>query len=175
MEKKEQALRITVFMVMVAVIFVALVSRLFYLQVIQNQQFQQLSEINRLRLISIPARRGDILDKNGSPLATSEPVFSISFTPSDGIDLEDTAAKLENLLDDPEITKESIIETVNKQTRRYVPVEIARVPWGEKGWEIVSRLEENRMELPGISIEEHRSEFILTGLWQDIFLVTLGK
>ncbi|HHX95544.1 MAG TPA: penicillin-binding protein 2 [Clostridia bacterium] len=175
MEKKEQALRITVFMVMVAVIFVALVSRLFYLQVIQNQQFQQLSEINRLRLISIPARRGDILDKNGIPLATSEPVFSISFTPSDGIDLEDTAAKLENLLDDPEITKERIIETVNKQTRRYVPVEIARVPWGEKGWEIVSRLEENRMELPGISIEEHPQRVYPNGPLAGHILGYVGK
>lgn len=175
MEKKEQALRITAFMVLVAVIFIVLISRLFYLQVVQNQQFQQLSESNRLRLISIPARRGDILDKNGIPLATSEPVFSIFFTPSDSHDLEKTAEKLEELLDDPEITKESIIETVNKQTRKYVPVEIAQLPWGEKGWETVSRLEENRMELPGISIEEHPQRVYPNGVLAGHILGYVGK
>lgn len=175
MEKKEQALRITVFFVMVAIIFATLVSRLFYLQVFQNQQFQQLSENNRLRLISIPARRGDILDSNGNLLATSVPVFAILFTPSDIIDVKATAVKLEKILGDPEITQESIIQTINEQTRKYVPVEIARLPWGEKGWETVSRLEENRMELPGISIEEHPLRIYPNGTLAGHILGYVGK
>lgn len=155
MEKKESVMRIKVFTVILIVMFSGLIGRLFYLQVIEQQQFQQLSENNRLRLISTPARRGDILDKDGEMLATSKPVFAVLFTPSDNIDVEAVAGRLETILDDPEITKESIIETINKQNRKYVPVEIARVPYEENGWETVARLEENRMELPGVSIEEH--------------------
>lgn len=154
MEKKEQALRVTILMVLLGIIFAGLVSRLFYLQVIENQQYQQVSESNRLRLISTPARRGDILDRDGELLATSKPVFAILLTPSNNIDVEAVAEKLETTLNDPEITKESILETVSKQTRKYVPVEITRVPYEDRGWETVARLEENRMELPGVSIEE---------------------
>lgn len=175
MEKKEQSLRLTIFAVLVVIIFAALVSRLFYLQVVQNQQFQQLSESNRLRLISIPARRGDILDKKGRILATSEPVFAILFTPSDSIDVEATAAKLEKIIADPEITKESILETINQQTRRYAPVEIARLPYEEKGWEVVSRLEENRMELPGVSIEEYPQRIYPNGPLAGHVLGYVGK
>lgn len=155
MDNKEQALRITVFLVLVSLAFVALISRLFFLQIVETQQFQQLSESNRTRIISIPARRGDILDKNGKLLATSKPVFSIQYTPSQtDDDIEVIAKRLEELLKDPDITKESIIKTIKENPRRYVPVEIARLPYGDQGWETVSRLEENRRDLPGISIEE---------------------
>lgn len=175
MDKKEQMLRINVFIVITAIVFVSLVGRLFYLQIVQNQQFQQLSESNRLRLISIPARRGDILDRNGKALATSKPVFTILFTPADNIDVEKTAAKLEAILDDPEITKESIIDTINKQTRKYVPVEIARLPWEQKGWEVVSRLEESRMDLPGVSIEEYPQRIYPNGPLAGHILGYVGK
>jgi len=175
MEKKEQARRLNVFVVLLVVIFAALISRLFYLQVIQNQQFQQLSESNRLRLITIPARRGDILDKKGRVLATSEPVFVILFTPSDNIDADSVAAKLADVIGDPEITKESILETIKQQTRKYAPVEIARLPYEAKGWEVVSRLEENRMFLPGVSIEEYPQRIYPNGPLAGHILGYVGK
>lgn len=175
MDNKEQALRIKVYLVLVSIVFLALISRLFYLQIIQTQQFEQLSERNRTRLITIPARRGDILDRNGELLAASKPVFSILYTPSEGDDLENVAAKLESFLNDPNITKESIIKTVNEHPRKYASVEIARLPYGEEGWETVSRLEENRRELPGISIEEQPIRLYPNGALAGHILGYVGK
>ena len=175
MENKEQALRITAYLILTSIIFLALISRLFYLQVIETQQFQQLSESNRTRVISSPARRGDILDKKGKLLATSKPVFSIRYTPDTSNNAEVMAAKLEKLLEDPDITKESILKTIKENPRKYVPVEIARLPWGEEGWETVSRLEENRRDLPGISIEEQPLRVYPNGSLAGHILGYVGK
>jgi len=158
-KKKEQTLRISVYLALVAVIFLSLIARLFYLQIIQNQQFKQQSESNRTRLIQIPAKRGDILDCEGRVLATSKPVFSILLTPSEEQDLSETASKLADIINDPDITSEVIVETVKNHPRKYAPVEIARLQWGEKAWKVVSRIEERRRELPGVSIEEYPMRF----------------
>ncbi|NLO89254.1 MAG: penicillin-binding protein 2 [Clostridia bacterium] len=175
LKKREQDLRLTVYFVLVVLVFFLLVSRLFYLQIIQNQQFMQLSESNRLRLIQIPARRGDILDSKGNIVATSVPVFSVFITPSEDLDLESIAHKLSNIIDDPDITAENIIETVEKQTRKYEPVEIARLHWGEKAWEIMAKLEENRQELPGVSIEERPMRYYPHGELLGNILGYVGK
>ncbi|HBT20407.1 MAG TPA: penicillin-binding protein 2 [Peptococcaceae bacterium] len=175
LRKREQDLRITVYFFLVAFVFFILVSRLFYLQIIHNQQFKQLSESNRLRLIQIPARRGDILDSKGRVIATSVPVFSISITPSEDLDLEKVAEKLADIIDESEITPEKIIETVKKQPRRYEPVEIARLKWGEKVWEIMARIEENRKELPGVSIEEQPLRYYPHGELLGNILGYVGK
>ena len=175
MEKKDQFLRISIYLTIVVIIFLALMSRLFYLQIVQNQQFKQLSENNRTRLIPVPARRGDILDSHGKVLATSKPVFAVLLTPSDEMDLDKTATRLAQLIADPEITAAKIIDTVNSHPRKYVPVEIARLPWGEKGWEVVSRIEEHRRELPGISIEEQPLRYYPNGDMAGHILGYVGK
>jgi len=175
LKKREQDVRLTAYFVLVAFVFFLLISRLFYLQIIQNQQFKQLSESNRLRLIQIPARRGDILDSKGRIIATSVPVFSVSITPSEDLDLERVADKLADIIDDPEITSEKIIETVKKQPRKYEPVEIARLKWGEKAWEIMARIEENRQELPGVNIEEQPMRYYPHGELLGNILGYVGK
>ncbi len=52
--------------------FLACAARLYYLQVAAHPQYQRISENNRIRLETHPAKRGEITDCNGELLATHE-------------------------------------------------------------------------------------------------------
>ena len=47
----------------------ALLARLGYLSVAQNEHYQLLSESNRVQLIIVPPRRGWLVDRAGKPIA----------------------------------------------------------------------------------------------------------
>lgn len=67
----ENKRRIRVLFVIFLLLFLLIVIRLFYLQVIQYRFFQARSLDQRTRIINLSANRGDILDRNGEILATS--------------------------------------------------------------------------------------------------------
>jgi len=62
---------------------VALLGRLVYLQMFDNQFLQDQGKERHLRVVQIPAHRGMILDRNGQPLAVSTPVDSIWMNPQE--------------------------------------------------------------------------------------------
>lgn len=77
-----------------------LVLALYRFQVGQAGKYVQLASQNRLRFIRIPAARGDILDANGTPLATNVKTFDLMGYPLDLRKegrLEETASFLSNL------------------------------------------------------------------------------
>lgn len=142
------------FLIMVALIFLSLGIRLFYLQVMNKEVYQTKSEQNRIRLLVIEPRRGDILDTNEQVLATSKPVFTITMSHIEKEEQQKAIHKLAELLDMPDLSAEAIQEMVNNHKRKFEPVEIVKIPWGKESVELISRLEENRDELPGVNIVE---------------------
>lgn len=64
-------------LVWAAIIFV----RLFSLQVIRHDELSRLAQQQQQRMVEIPADRGAILDRNGQPLAKSQPAESICVNP----------------------------------------------------------------------------------------------
>ncbi|HVA97010.1 MAG TPA: penicillin-binding transpeptidase domain-containing protein [Candidatus Acidoferrales bacterium] len=50
---------------------------LFFIQIVQGNYFQQLSDSNRIRTQIIPAQRGVIFDRNGTPLVYNIPGFRL--------------------------------------------------------------------------------------------------
>jgi cell division protein FtsI (penicillin-binding protein 3) len=66
------------FLVLLAVAF----GRAVYLQVYQQEKLRELAQDQYVRQIEIPARRGDIFDRRGTPLAQSVEVDSIWVDPS---------------------------------------------------------------------------------------------
>ena len=68
------------------------------LQVHQGQRLQGMAEDQYLRDLEIPARRGDIFDRRGTPLAQSVDVDSIWVDPSMLENTRDTAKKLAAIL-----------------------------------------------------------------------------
>lgn len=74
-----------------------LLGRLFQLQVLQHEVYAVRADANRLRVLSIPAPRGLIFDRNGTLLARNRPSFQLAVVPdklpdddpdTDGVDEE---------------------------------------------------------------------------------------
>lgn len=63
--------------VIVSILFCIIVLKLWHLQIIKGEYYQDLSENNRIRLVPIPAVRGRILDTNGHVLADSQASFQL--------------------------------------------------------------------------------------------------
>lgn len=105
---------------LVGVVFVALLVGMFAravnLQIHQRERLQGMAEDQYLRELEIPARRGDIFDRRGTPLAQSVDVDSIWVDPSMLADPRDTAKKLARLL---AIDQKDLLERFSKG-RRFV-------------------------------------------------------
>src|SRR6056297_2723720 len=66
-----------------SVIFVILGISLWFFQVSRTDTYATLAYNNRLRMLRLPADRGDIYDRNGAPLAKDINTFSIMGYPLD--------------------------------------------------------------------------------------------
>jgi penicillin-binding protein 2 len=106
-------LRLKMLVVLVLAMFAALTARLWFLQVLAAEKFQQDAEGNAVRLVSIPAQRGNILDANGDVLVDSRVSNVLTVNPQEVGDERETviyrlsqvlgvpAAELGARLDDP--------------------------------------------------------------------------
>ncbi len=155
-DKKRIKQKLELFTMIVFVIFGILIARLFFLQVVNAAEFRSQSESNRTRLFYEPACRGEIVDRNGKVLATNKPVFNISVVNLEEKNQGKVIRELSKILGrydvshNPEKITQELLEQY--RIRSFQPVEVARLPWGEKAFEIVSEIEEKRSELPGVMI-----------------------
>ncbi|MCX8048249.1 MAG: penicillin-binding protein 2 [Methylohalobius sp.] len=60
---------------------ISLMARAFYVQVWQRDFFQRRADRQQIRIASLPAHRGQLLDRDGVPLAVSAPVQSVCVDP----------------------------------------------------------------------------------------------
>jgi cell division protein FtsI (penicillin-binding protein 3) len=82
--------------------FLGLAGRLVYLQIYRHAELAQMAERQYSRTIVLPARRGPILDRHGTALATSTPAESLFAQPRSVGDPVRVAARLAPLLSVPE-------------------------------------------------------------------------
>ncbi|GKT11664.1 MAG: cell division protein FtsI [Thiomicrorhabdus sp.] len=67
--------------ILIALGFVAIIVRAFYVQIIKTDFLQNEADKRQIRTIEIPAYRGDIYDRNGKLLALSTPMASVWVDP----------------------------------------------------------------------------------------------
>lgn len=137
--------KIKFFVVLTIFAFLCLWMRVWYLQILKGMHFQELSENNRVRLISLPADRGTIRDRNGKTLVSIRPSFNLYVTPEDAKNLSETLIWLEKILD---FDKELLLQEI-KGSRSFKQVLIKR----DIERKAVAIVEENKMRLPGIEIK----------------------
>lgn len=86
----------------VAVLLLALVGLLFvrlvYLQVVKHPHFTTLAQANRIRPLPIPPVRGQILDRHGTVLAHSFPVYTLEIIPEQVDDMPTLLEELAKLV-----------------------------------------------------------------------------
>ena len=135
-----------VFLIIVSIIFFVLILRLAFIQIIQNDKYSTLASENRIRLISITAPRGEVYDRNGVKIVGNQPVYTVSLV---NLGREDTGGVIEKLAGILGMDPQEIKEKIDQQKRLYEPVKIATmIPL-----ETVTRIEEQRMDLPGVAID----------------------
>jgi penicillin-binding protein 2 len=148
--------------IVVAGMFLILVARLFYLQVVQADLNIRLSRENGMQLRSIKASRGLILDRNGAVLARNRPSYSICVLP---YKVKKRSEIIKNLLKIRKSDGTALFDSLElvqgfllAQHRRFDPCRLKE----DVSMEIVSIVEEHSMELPGIVVEtESRREYTL--------------
>ncbi len=144
MERNYLENKMRVFLIVVSAVFLILVGRLAYMQLVQNDKFSTLARENRIRLITITAPRGEVFDRNGIKLVGNQPVYTVSLLKN-----KDTGEVVQRLAGILGIESQEIEQKIAQQKRLYEPVKIATmVPL-----EVVTRIEEQRLELPGVAID----------------------
>jgi len=84
----------------VAAAFVLLAIRLFYLQIVRYDEFNDKAENNRTAIVPIVPNRGVIMDRNGVVLATNYSAYTLEITPSKVIEpLDELIEKLGHVID----------------------------------------------------------------------------
>jgi len=81
--KREFKKKLFFSIVFAIVAFTIILSRLWYLQILQGKKFKSLSENNRIRIVKIPAPRGIIFDRKGKSLVDNFPSFDLSIIPEE--------------------------------------------------------------------------------------------
>ncbi len=84
--------------VMVLLLMFALLARLIYLQVFNQEHYLTLSQNNRISVVAIPPTRGLIYDRNGVLLARNLPAFGLEVIPEQVDDIEATLRALNQIV-----------------------------------------------------------------------------
>ena len=147
MDRKLQLKKMKAFLILLVGIFVILVVRLAYLQLVQTDRFQTLARENRIRINPITAPRGEIFDRNNVRLVGNRPIYTVSIV---YLGIKDTSDVVKRLAEILEIDSRAIEDKINAQKLRlYQPVEVA----SDVPAETLTKIEERRLELPGVIID----------------------
>jgi cell division protein FtsI/penicillin-binding protein 2 len=132
----------------VVVMFLLLLSRFVYVQVLQYQHYHTLAENNRISLVPTPPNRGLILDRNGVVLAHNYSAYTLEITPSKTGNLDATLDALGQ-----------IVEVTPGQRKRFAKLmaesrNFETLPLrAHLSDEEVARLAANRYRLPGVEVQ----------------------
>ena len=143
-------LRLAILGVLIVVAFVALFSRLWFLQVLASENYTNLAQENRVRLVYSEPSRGRILDRNGDVLVQNR--FSLAVTVDRQIvdstkERYQTLVSLSDLLKIPR--KELRIALNDETVSPYKPVAVA---YDVKNV-AANTIRENGEDYPGVAVE----------------------
>lgn len=127
--------------------FAVLLGAFFRTQVLQNAQYVLQSETNRLREVPLPAPRGTIYDRAGRIIAENVPGYSVSMLSPTADSLRAVLRRLGEIIP---LTPDQIEAAVRRYRRA------PNRPTGilsDASFDIVSVLEEHRVQFPGLIIQ----------------------
>jgi len=120
------ASRLKVLAFVVAFMFVALSTRLWFLQVLAGPRFEQDARNNSLRTVTTDALRGDILDRNGRRLVRNRMSLEVRINREElGDEAEATLGHLSEILGVPAQDLGEVLERSGELYYGYQPVPIA--------------------------------------------------
>ena len=126
-------------------LFGALAGRMYYLQVVEADEYRMLAEENRINIRLLPPPRGRILDRFGRELARNRPNFRVLLDPDEAEDLPLTLGRVSGLLSLDQATLARIEREMSRR-RRFVPVTLVE----NLSWKDFAKINVNLPALPGV-------------------------
>jgi penicillin-binding protein 2 len=127
--------------------FLVVIGQLWYLQVLEGARLQELSDKNRIRIRPVAAPRGVLFDRNGLPLVDNRPAFTLSLIPREIDDRARVLSRVSVLLKIPYPELDDALGRVPGDP--LMPVRVRRGLTLEE----VAKVEEWKLELPGVIVE----------------------
>ncbi|QLC21243.1 penicillin-binding protein 2 [Parasphingopyxis sp. CP4] len=121
-------------------------ARMAWISIAENEQWQLLSESNRVQLSLIPPRRGWIIDREGQPIAMNRSDFRVDVIPDRLNDREPVLAALTELLDLPA----EELERINEELDTVPGAQPVQVAAGLE-WEKFAAVNVRLPDLPGVA------------------------
>ena len=110
---QEKHIRIRVIVLFISILLIAVIAKVFYIQVFQYQKLNSLASSLWSRNLPITADRGLILDRNGKVLASNITTTSLYLVPNQIKNKEEVARNLATILD---VSYEEMYKHVSKKT-----------------------------------------------------------
>ena len=148
-EEESRLIRLRIYSAVVIIILIvmALVARLFYLQVIRHDHFITLSQSNRVKVLPIAPIRGLIFSRDNVLLADNQPSFSLELIPEQIDSLDKTIGQLSRLID---IDEDSVnrFKKLRREKRRFESIPL-KFNLSE---DEVARFSVERHKIPGAKV-----------------------
>jgi penicillin-binding protein 2 len=135
-----------------------LAARMGYIAVAENEKYEMEAESNRVNLSLIPPRRGWILDRNGSPLASNRADFRVDIIPERLVDPKATVATLSTLLKLDPAEVQDLSDKLDKAAG-FQPVQVS----DGLDYDTFAAISVRLPELPGVVPTRGFSRFYPTG------------
>ena len=150
-------------------LFLSLAFSLVFIQLIQGTYYYNLSTNNRIRVMPIEGRRGQIFDRNGVAIADSRVSFDVAVIPQEVKDQEELLEYVSGVL---QKDREDLARTFKKRIQApFEPVVIAE----DIRRETAIVLEENKFRFPGLIIKVSSRRYYPFGFVNAHLLGYLGK
>ena len=131
------------------ILFLGLAFRFYSIQIINYDSHAIKSAKNSIRKIIKTAPRGIIYDRNLVPIVDNRPTYGLSLVPYD-VTNEFNYTLFKKITDLPEVDIKSKIESAKKRFSKFKPFQLKH----HVNFEERSRIEENKLEFPGVNFSE---------------------
>ncbi|WP_417519194.1 penicillin-binding protein 2 [Minwuia sp.] len=125
-----------------------LAGRLYYLQVVDADQYSMLADENRMNLRLLAPPRGRILDRRGVPVATNRQNFRVVIVPEQAQSVEATLAALNEIVPVSAHDRARVLKEAARK-RSFVPISVV----DNLTWEEFARINVRSPDLPGIQLD----------------------
>ncbi len=106
--------RLNILILILSILTILLIIRLYFLQVVNFEHFDTLSETNRIKYIQTSPRRGIIYDRNNMVLADNSSLYSIEINIKEAENIKEIISEIKNEID---LSQEEINNFYKKKSK----------------------------------------------------------
>ena len=129
----------------VSLLFAGVAGRLYQLQILENDKYEQLAQENQFNTRIMTPLRGEIVDRFGEKLASNRKNFRLLFIPEQTRDIDAALDDIEKMIGIGDAKRARIIREIRRRGK-FTPVELK----DNLSWEDFSKVNFQLPHLPGV-------------------------